>query len=247
MEMRMTQGLRQRQRQRLEQRQVLKLRLLQETRDRIGDFFARYRSANLRLKDLLEEVPQYNSDHDILTYAIAGGWAVEVLTGKRRQHSNINAIMLDPDKTVLNSNMCSDYLFLQDNGSSGLKKNQVVEREWAPTKEGVYVAGPEFLIATKVAPHKGDLPREKDLVDVVYLMGTQPKLNSTKLRTALGNYPELELPERDQYVRQIMQIYDRMKGNRAKQRYALEDLSQDIANNITENRRQENGNPKAKL
>ena len=222
----------------LRQRQTLRLELLQETRDRISDFFERYRNRGIPLKELLGHVPQYNSDHSLLTYAVAGGWAVEVLTGKKRQHSNINVIMLDPEKTVLNSNRCLDYLFLQYDKSKRLGKEQVVERDWEQTKEGVYVTSPEFLIATKVAPHNGDLAREKDLVDVVYLMETQPRLHSTKIEKALRNYPGLT--DRDQYVKQLMQIYE-SKKSRVKQRYALEDLSQNIANSIEENRREENG------
>lgn len=197
----------------------------------IDNFFEENKGEFIPLRELLRLVPQ--RQYSQIVYAVAGGWAVEVLTGRKRQHSNINVIMFDPERRRLNSDRCLDYLFL--NYGNGLKKNQVMRREWKPAERNVYVSGPEFLIATKVAPCNGKSPREKDLCDVIYLMESQPELNPVKLRTAFGNYPQLR--HRGEYVRQIMQMHDAMQGNgsRVKKRYALDILAKTIADNIREN------------
>ena len=228
MELGMGLGMRQtlRQEPRIILRQIVDFRLAQE---QIQEMFEEYKGRHVPLIALLQKVPQ--RQHGTLVYAVAGGWATEVLSRKKREHGNINVVLMDEKQHVLNSDSCLDYLFLQY--GNGLKKNQVVTRSW--TNRPVHVAGPEFMIATKVAPHSGKLPREKDLCDVVYIMESQPELDPNKLRTAFGNYPSLT--NRGEYVRQLMMMHDVRKGNgnRIKQRYALDILSRTIANNIAEN------------
>ncbi|MBW3016531.1 hypothetical protein KY309_02885, partial [Candidatus Woesearchaeota archaeon] len=75
----------------------------------IKEYFKDNESGDVRnLKELLRVVPQ--RQHGRLAYVVGGGWAVEVLTGKARDHGNINVLVVDPNRTSLESNRCLDYL-----------------------------------------------------------------------------------------------------------------------------------------
>src|SRR3989338_4208913 len=43
---------------------------------------------------LLTEYPQRDEERDTLSYLISGGWAVEMLTGKKREHHDLDIISL---------------------------------------------------------------------------------------------------------------------------------------------------------
>ncbi|MBW2970144.1 hypothetical protein KY319_03405, partial [Candidatus Woesearchaeota archaeon] len=64
----------------------------------IKEYFKDNESGDVRnLKELLRVVPQ--RQHGRLAYVVGGGWAVEVLTGKARNHGNINVLVVDPNRT----------------------------------------------------------------------------------------------------------------------------------------------------
>lgn len=141
-----------------------------------------------RLKELLRTIPQ--RQHGKLAYVIGGGWAVEILTGKEREHGNINVLVVDPRRTTLESNRCLDYLgvqYLDDALEKALIKKDIVKGKWKRGRQNVYVPSREFMIGTKMLPRtltEGN--RDKDIADVVQLLAVKPDVKKlTKVFKAL--------------------------------------------------------------
>lgn len=166
---------------RLEQRLEQELSLKQELRidfgkviSHINDYFSKAEASNdvNMLKELLRVVPQKQNGQ--VAYVVAGGWAVEILSGKSRPHGNINVLVMDPEKQVLESHRCLDYLgvlYLDKALDRALVKRDVIEADWKRGHCKVYVPSPEFMIGTKLLPRSAvDNPRGKDMADVITML-----------------------------------------------------------------------------
>ncbi|GEM_PF-6132735 len=125
-----------------------------------------------RLKQLLRTIPQRQNGR--LAYVIGGGWAVEVLTGKAREHGNINVLVVDSKRTTLESNRCLDYLgvqYLDKALADALVKRDVIKGNWTRGECDVYVPSHEFMVGTKLLPRTVDEGnRDKDIADLVELL-----------------------------------------------------------------------------
>ncbi len=158
---------------------------------RINTYFERTaekRGPN-KLKELLRIIPQ--KQYGKFVYVVAGGWAVEILTGKARAHNNINVLVLDPAKDELSSNRCLDYLgveYMEHAIKRALVKKDIVKAVWKRGKREVYVPSREFMIGTKLLPKSVTIGnRTKDLEDVLSLVQAEP--DTGKLAKVLNAFP----------------------------------------------------------
>ena len=138
---------------------------------------------------MLEKFPQM-SKRGAIQYLLAGGWAVELLTGSKREHEDIDVFCVDEDylstlNTSIGPGFVNDeraaifYAHCFGNFSTRLiKKHYTQEVEIGNRK--VVIPSTEFLLLFKLF-----LPlREKDAHDVAAIFNTQ-QINPGKLANIL--------------------------------------------------------------
>lgn len=122
------------------------------------------------LADLLRSVPQAN-DRMQVEWVLAGGWAVEMLTGKHlREHHDIDAVLMTSKTLHLDSDEqhSDDYFGIISSTRSFLRQNCLREVQWQYGEEKLDVAVlcTEYLFLSKFLRE----PRGKDWDDVVELV-----------------------------------------------------------------------------
>lgn len=123
------------------------------------------------LLEILEAVPQVNEDGH-LQWALAGGWAVELLTGVMRDHHDIDTVALTSKPVHLDTDHqeSSNYFDIISCSGHFLRKNCIEEVEIGNQDEGetekVYVLCPEFLFLSKFLRP----PRQHDWLDIIALI-----------------------------------------------------------------------------
>ncbi len=139
------------------------------------------------LEKMLKEFPQ-KSKRGSPNYLLAGGWAVELLTGNQREHEDIDVICIDEEylsifNTSVGSSRTNDQraaiYYAMNFGkipTASIRRNYTQEIEWVNSDQLVVIPSTEFLLLSKIL---GPL-REKDLYDVVAILKTQD-INPKKL------------------------------------------------------------------
>lgn len=123
------------------------------------------------LNQLLMTIPQTTRSGKV-RWALTGGWAVELLTGRKRSHHDIDTLVMcktpmhmDTDKVVP-----EEYFYVLSCESKFVRKNCLTEVIW---KYGVHVhlvrvTRPEFLFCSKFVRE----PRPQDWADVQTLINS---------------------------------------------------------------------------
>lgn len=121
---------------------------------------------------LLKSIPQID-DQVHVQWLLAGGWAVELLTGKHlREHHDIDCVVMTTKPLYLDTDEVNsdDYFGTISCTPSFLQKHCMRKVAWQFGEQSFEVAVlcPEFLFLSKFL----DAPREKDWDDVVELVKT---------------------------------------------------------------------------
>ena len=123
------------------------------------------------LADLLESVPQKDEPRDRYEWILAGGWAVELLTGEHlRSHHDLDAVLLTSEPLYLDCDVVhtQDYFGVLSCTSRFIRGSCVQECGWE-YEGNTYTVGvlcPEFLFLSKILCP----PRSQDWDDVELLV-----------------------------------------------------------------------------
>ena len=132
------------------------------------------------LAQMLNKFPQRSENGD-LKYLLAGGWAVELLTGSEREHEDIDVICVDEEhlsiyNTSVGSSNANDEraslyyaLHFGEIPTKSIKRNYIQEINWERTNLPVVIPSTEFLLLSKIIRSL----REKDFYDVSMIFATQ--------------------------------------------------------------------------
>ena len=120
---------------------------------------------------LLEGAPQWSDSHDRWEWILAGGWAVEILTGTHlREHHDLDAVLLTPRPLYLDCDVVhtDDYFGVLSCSRLFIERHCIEYREWKYDHSYLYVAVlcPEFLFLSKILRK----PRPQDWDDVELLV-----------------------------------------------------------------------------
>lgn len=150
------------------------------------------------LHELLTQEPQLDNN-DRLRYIVSGGWAVEFLTGKKREHHDLDIISVSRKPLIfkVDEQNAKNYFQTLSMTTNELLENHVVEVEWdfndnykelelEPSNMTLYVASPEFLFLSKIAGFKRE-PRDKDLDDLEALSSIDYKYSVSTFRDLIGH------------------------------------------------------------
>lgn len=120
---------------------------------------------------MLAAVPQWNDSIDRYEWVLAGGWAVEILTGENlRLHHDIDAVLLVGTPLHLDCDVVNteDYFDVLSCTPRFIRANCIVKQIWQ-YEDNRYAVGllcPEFLFLSKILRP----PRPKDWEDVKLLL-----------------------------------------------------------------------------
>lgn len=136
---------------------------------RAPDFFGGRDGNPGNLAEILQFIDQID-EFGRPRWALAGGWAVEMLTGVSRSHHDIDAVLLGKNPERIDTDCVSpeNYFNVLSCSNRFLTSRclDIVEWSWADIQFKVVVLRPEFLFCSKFVRS----PREKDLADVVALV-----------------------------------------------------------------------------
>lgn len=148
------------------------------------------------LSQLLTEEPQLD-DKGRLRYVISGGWAVELMTGKQREHHDLDIITVSrkPFMFKVDEQSAKNYFQTISITNNELLEKHVVETEvnfdknYSGLKLGtinIITTSPEFLFLSKIAGFKKE-PREKDLDDLESLSLLKHTYSVSDLHDLIGH------------------------------------------------------------
>lgn len=145
------------------------------------------------LQELLKTTPQVKDN--ALHYLVAGGWAVEMLTGEKREHHDIDVITLKNIPFAYNLDIQKSTRYFQ---TLSIKPEKMLKKYTTKAnlktesgkKKIVYVPKPEFLFLSKLTGFLRE-PREKDYEDLKSLSKIidEKKGVYNKFRDLLGQIP----------------------------------------------------------
>lgn len=120
---------------------------------------------------LLENVWQYNDARGRYDWVLAGGWAVEVLTGEHlREHHDLDAVLLTSQPLYLDCDVVhtDDYFGVFSCGRLFIERHCIRTETWAHDSNlhNVAVLCPEFLFLSKILRP----PRPQDWEDAKLLV-----------------------------------------------------------------------------
>lgn len=132
------------------------------------------------LETLLTDCPQEDEQGGI-NYLLSGGWAVEILTGKKREHHDLDIINLSrvPLNWRIDEQKPENYFGTISMRPQEMLDNHVQQTSWdmsesypeiSDSQFTVYVPGNEYLFLSKIAGFLRE-PRNKDYSDLQSLSG----------------------------------------------------------------------------
>jgi|GEM_PF-4730745 len=138
------------------------------------------------LAQLLDKVPQHGRQGQIL-WALCGGWAVEILTGKHeREHHDLDMLVLCGDPCRLDTDAVEpdNYFDVLNCTSSYVRLRCLTVRPWTYKQRrfDVIMVCPEFLFCSKFVRR----PRPQDWIDVQLLVSKFAKTWDIRLITAIA-------------------------------------------------------------
>jgi hypothetical protein len=128
------------------------------------------------LSCLLDAIPQWNPSSDNYEWILAGGWAVEILTGvERRPHHDIDALILASTPYFLDCDTVhtDDYFGVISCTPGFIRSHCIWQTNWRYQDErhDVAVLCPEFLFLSKILKR----PRTQDWMDIATLVNVFSK------------------------------------------------------------------------
>ncbi|MCF7872118.1 hypothetical protein K9L97_03725 [Candidatus Woesearchaeota archaeon] len=193
-------GLELKQKKKLKLDEILKQDLRLEIAQKLKpfDFWEWYTGSPEDLIRLLKEEPQTDDYGKTIKYVLSGGWAIEMLTGKKREHHDLDVINLSRYKFQfrLDEQTAKNYFQTLSMSNKNLAKfvkeiNWDSEKNYSELKGGsldVYITSPEFLFASKILGF-GRTPREKDLEDLQSLAKLDYKYSASRFQELLTKVP----------------------------------------------------------
>ncbi len=136
---------------------------------RAPEFFGGKGGTASDLYDLLLVLDQFDADGNI-RWVLGGGWAVELLTGVKRPHHDIDAVLVGPKPAQIDTDAVTprDYFGVISCSRRHLIASclDIVEWRYAQEEFRVIVLKPEYLFCSKFVRR----PRPQDWKDVVSLV-----------------------------------------------------------------------------
>lgn len=160
------------------------------------------------LQVLLTNEPQLDNEGKI-RYVLAGGWAVEALTGKKREHHDIDIIATSKKPLIyqLDKMNAGNYFQILSLSVKDLLEKHTLKVKWEPGynnitnwPDEIYSVSPEFLFLSKLAGFMRS-PREKDIEDLETLAKTDYEFTKTSFDSLLHNTKGLHV---DYYLNKIL-------------------------------------------
>lgn len=157
------------------------------------------------LERMLEKFPQ-KSRRGTVKYLLAGGWAVELLTGSEREHEDIDVLCVDeeyltPFNTSIGPGVASDEraaifyaMRFGEIPTRTIRRNYTQEVKRKTNPSPVVIPSTEFLLLSKIF----EPLRDKDVHDVSAILRTQevnPRKLADILRKCGTNNPEHQAQE----------------------------------------------------
>jgi hypothetical protein len=135
------------------------------------------------LREVLDNVEQVNENRNLL-YLVTSGLAVELMTGYKRRHKDLDLVLMHPD---VNEHLAifsrTDNTVAQSYWGGLSLDNQILTKTAMRTKEkrfdNVFCVHPAITLVQKTSDAWGRSPREHDYLDslaVGYWMMTQPDM-----------------------------------------------------------------------
>jgi len=138
---------------------------------KLPDFLGGQPGEPENLAALVGSVPQWNDSTERYEWVLAGGWAVELLTGVHlRSHHDLDAVLLVGKPLCLDCDVVhtEDYFGVLSCTSRFIRDNCIVTRDWE-YEDNYFSIGllcPEFLFLSKILRP----PRPQDWEDVKLLV-----------------------------------------------------------------------------
>jgi|GEM_PF-4940461 hypothetical protein len=192
------------------------------------------------LEALLTDCPQKNKDGKI-DYLLSGGWAVEMLTGEKREHHDLDIVNLSrvPLTWQVDEQMSENYFDIFSMKSQNLLENHSQKVDWdmgesypeiSDKEFEVYMPSNEYLFLSKVA---GFLmkPRDKDHDDLKNLSKVMNERGSgPRFESLLGYIPGMH-KEFDKNKQLFLDLFEEDRdGDGSSKRLAGEYLSDIVKN-----------------
>lgn len=173
------------------------------------------------LRTLLSTNPQRTGES--LNYLLGGGWAVEILTGQKREHHDLDVVQISrvPISYRLDLQRPDNYFGIITIPGRVLAQEHTLQVDWQAHKEypelfkgevEVYTPSYEFLFLSKIAGFLRE-PREKDVQDLRALArDMDDSEKSRRLFTSLLTYIPLRARKKARRNRNLFRDVTGSKG-----------------------------------